>query len=399
MNENNEKLLKVLSGPNAGAEVLLGNGSCLVGNAVQCDVVLRDEYVAATHLKIKLINGQAELEVLAEPLRVNGENVQIGQSRIGHQDVITVGLSSFAVGDAQKDWSNMVLPPVYELEKPRDKSELLALYEEQVEQTEESSADIDSDVIQADQSADNEKVAKPIKSTSKFYPGLTIPAALMMLAAMLGQPDAVSTDHSQANFGTRLELQNAIGSSGSSSHLNLKGTSDGMFIVEGYVSDYLEAQMIKKHVASIDPDVTVRIHDSEKLVSLVSQVLAQEGLNGVRVSAGDPGVVVLSGYVQKEHQVVTVIAAIRQQVESLRKINSQIVTVDASIDFLNQKIEQQGIESQIVLSAKDYQVVAKGRLDEKRLEDWKIVTKEFRELYESLPELVDEIRAESITDS
>jgi Inner membrane component of T3SS, cytoplasmic domain len=52
--------LKVLSGPHAGAELLLGDGELLIGAADYCDIVMLHRMMAAEHATLSLAGDSVE---------------------------------------------------------------------------------------------------------------------------------------------------------------------------------------------------------------------------------------------------------------------------------------------------------------------------------------------------
>lgn len=88
-------LLKIVDGPNKGAEVALVDGVAVtLGKDDGCDIVLADSFLPDTPLKI---------ETSADGVAVDG-------SLIEPLHVMTVGNTSFAVGPAERAWGKLVWP-------------------------------------------------------------------------------------------------------------------------------------------------------------------------------------------------------------------------------------------------------------------------------------------------
>ena len=50
-------LIKILTGPHAGAEALLDPGAYVLGADDVCDIILQDSGVAGRHMRLKLESG------------------------------------------------------------------------------------------------------------------------------------------------------------------------------------------------------------------------------------------------------------------------------------------------------------------------------------------------------
>lgn len=101
-------LLKVISGPNAGAELAMPPGSTyIIGkDAHMCDIVFQDSSVSRQHARLQV---QEQGDVIIEDLEsrngtfVNGERLEEGQRSALSQDVITLGTTSFLLIDREAE--------------------------------------------------------------------------------------------------------------------------------------------------------------------------------------------------------------------------------------------------------------------------------------------------------
>lgn len=96
-------LLKIVEGPNRGAEIALVEGVAVtLGKGDDCDIVLADATLPETPLSV---------EASADGVAVNGETVQSFH-------VKTFGATSFAVGPADAQWGELEWPKADVPEKP-----------------------------------------------------------------------------------------------------------------------------------------------------------------------------------------------------------------------------------------------------------------------------------------
>ncbi len=90
-------LLKIVEGPNKGAEIALVEGVAVtIGKGDDCDIVLADPTMPDAPLNV---------DAAADGVSVNGERLEV-------LSVKTVGATSFAVGPADAPWGTLKWPKV-----------------------------------------------------------------------------------------------------------------------------------------------------------------------------------------------------------------------------------------------------------------------------------------------
>ena len=98
-------LLKILQGPNTGAEIALVEGVAItLGKQDDCDIILADKTLPEKPIKIS---------VAASGATIDGEKLEAFQ-------VVEFGATAFAVGPADSPWGKLVWPKK-EQEKEEEK--------------------------------------------------------------------------------------------------------------------------------------------------------------------------------------------------------------------------------------------------------------------------------------
>ena len=93
-------MLKIVQGPNAGAEIALVDGLCItLGRSDSCDIVLADSLLPAEPVQLET---QSDGVAMTAP----GE----GRVHLKPYHVVTIGATSFAVGPADGPWEPLVWP-------------------------------------------------------------------------------------------------------------------------------------------------------------------------------------------------------------------------------------------------------------------------------------------------
>ena len=121
-------LLKVLSGSNAGALVRLKTGDTVIGKSMSSDIILHDENIADSHIKLRVEEEAINLEVLAKPLLIDNKEIDLGSHPLKPYQVVSLGSIDFFVADVRKPGrrgaetrpSESVVPPTVRATKPTE---------------------------------------------------------------------------------------------------------------------------------------------------------------------------------------------------------------------------------------------------------------------------------------
>ncbi len=114
LSETGRWLMKVIAGPNNGAEFAMETGrSYIVGTAPNaCDIVFHDVSVSRQHARISISsNNKASIEDLKSRngTQVDDKKIQ-GRTDINSKSVVTVGTTSFVVFDRESDRDTIITP-------------------------------------------------------------------------------------------------------------------------------------------------------------------------------------------------------------------------------------------------------------------------------------------------
>ena len=113
-------MLKIVQGPNAGAEIALVDGLCVtLGRSDSCDIVLADSLLPAEPIQL---DTQSDGVAMTAP----GE----GRVHLTPYHVVTIGATSFAVGPADAPWEPLVWPEAADKAQPAEASSAPAPDEE-----------------------------------------------------------------------------------------------------------------------------------------------------------------------------------------------------------------------------------------------------------------------------
>ena len=120
-------LLKVIGGPNNGAEFSMQTGETyLIGtDPNSCDIVFHDTSVSRQHAKIYLESeDKVEIEDLGSKngVLIDGKSIK-ERTKIPHSGVVTIGTSSFVLYDREGNMQTIISPLLPEIVKALSKEE------------------------------------------------------------------------------------------------------------------------------------------------------------------------------------------------------------------------------------------------------------------------------------
>lgn len=104
--------LKVLSGPQSGAVHEVPSGRLMIGNDLDCDVVLRSRTTTPFRALMSRLDGSVSITAIAGALQLNEITIPVGETHpVGAGDTLTLGDILFAVSSDDIDWANAVQIP------------------------------------------------------------------------------------------------------------------------------------------------------------------------------------------------------------------------------------------------------------------------------------------------
>ena len=107
-------LLKVLSGPHLGAELLLEKGEYIIGSEGDCDICLSGVLMAGKHVKLKVDQGAVRALPLAESVYLKGQ--WIGEETpLDLYTVLTLGSTHLVVGQSDANWPPITPPKIEQM--------------------------------------------------------------------------------------------------------------------------------------------------------------------------------------------------------------------------------------------------------------------------------------------
>lgn len=116
MNPVKPWLIKVLNGPNAGAQLLVSK-EMAIGTSIDADLILTDPHIAPLHCLIKKREEEEAFDITPREgvVFINGTKVEEGTTALKLGDVLTLGSTHLTGGPSEQLWPPVTIPTLQEI--------------------------------------------------------------------------------------------------------------------------------------------------------------------------------------------------------------------------------------------------------------------------------------------
>lgn len=345
-------------------------GVYLVGKSRDCDVVLHDEALADQHLRIWVKGGSAQVEPLADPIRVNG--IRIDRNPVGVRPYrrIHAGNTVMALGEAGKPW-----PP-----------ELLS------EPTEEG-LDAAGAAWLGTGDAATQRRSRVERQFGYWVPRVAMALLILFLAAVFNNAWNGGSHQGSVSQADVRDARQVIEDTPSARHLGLRSRPDGQLEIVGFVSDAAELKALRRDLQQSGVKYIDRMLDTQELASSAETILRAVGVPYVSVEAGQPGELVMQGFVDQESNWRRALAILREDLPAGTTFNDVgVSTLAARAEALRQMIANSSLKTKLEVTINDNQLELSGELSSEETPQVRALREEFRSRFGEFPRLAENIR-------
>lgn len=295
-------LLKIVEGPNKGAEIALVEGLCItMGKADSCDIILADPTLPDAPLQVEASADAVSLELPGE-----------GRSHLEPYHVVTVGSTSFAIGMSDTAWPALVWP---KKEEPK---------------AEETPAEAPAPA-QAEEKAEEKESKEEKKGVGGFLIAIIAFFVLLLLLCLAGwlfrEKLSAMLSHGEQDEENAAEVQISPLDALIERYSLEKEESDGAILLKGDFATRAERLAATAEAYAVMPGVELDFADEESLKGAVEETLALVGENELRVEKIEKRVAIFDGKAKNLRRTLEAIAA---DVPKLANVNCE--SVEASPD-------------------------------------------------------------------
>ena len=342
------KILKILTGPQEGAELELDAGIALrIGTDDSNDIVLVDAMAPAQALELVMEGDDVSVMAAAERLFAGDAALPVGEkTALPDYTILTIGSTRCAVGDADKPWPPLRWIPLDVLlaEKTQPKEDEKT---EEPKQPEQEEAPLSREQVEKLDELQSQKRAKRGRGFAMISWLLLI---LICAAGMwftgrhvwnLAAPkNAETVEISENAHKTRLEK---LREKAEALNLTLEEDEDGNLTrISGNVPKTSQRTSIEQIVKYDCPNVVCEMTDDETLARSVKELVW--GLTEGRLKLVDlkDRTAKLMGMTNSEEEWKTIVDNIRHDVPRLATVESDVVYADVMAAKLREALSKTG---------------------------------------------------------
>jgi type III secretion system YscD/HrpQ family protein len=346
-------ILRILSGPNTGAEAVL-SGRLVVGSADTADIVISDPALKPEHFTILPEGSAASVLVGDAPLFIKGEARRNGAYKLVPFDLVKFGSTCLAIGPQGADWPTFsqadLLPEASNTPKPVAPATEVS--------TRQSAA-----------------VALPGGSRSLAAPGgggrrrvqvatfmMALVAAVVFAAGYMFFVESTlpAGGENVAPLALARDIVRAAGASG----VEVVQNSDGALAIEGFVETTDEQQRLRQALLSANLPIEYRVVSLEQQVSAVRTEVASTGAKLSVTTDPKKGSIIIEGILPGLSHFEGLKQSLLRDIPDLRPLDLRVVTPEQVVRETREKLAAAGLESATKIEASPEGIRIVGALDE-----------------------------------
>lgn len=388
VSQNPQFLLKVLSGPHQGAEVLLGAGVYTIGSSEEADVILTDISFLPEHFKLIFNPPNVQLELLAGDVFLQGKRVKTSGVIVPFFQFLTIGSTHIVLGPAGEGWpliTALDAPPL-QLNDDSDTEEIVkneSVDKETIQSIEPSSSILTDALAMGEgvNSSEGMDLLSPLNNRPqnlflKQLPTILLFIVIIVLLTGLGvwyyndMNSAALVPVKMMSLEERKnQLEDLLEVQGASKQVQIT-VVDGVIILSGYVQKESTRLSLRRSLSLVDVHALIKIQSEESLIQGAQVILDQFALPiSIKIDT-IPGFLILEGYAPMENIWKKVQALMIQDIEGLLGIKDQVISGEKFRFIANNLLQSKGLSGAITFEPKKDYILAEGSLTRSQAYEW-----------------------------
>jgi len=381
-------LLRLLSGPQQGAEVRLGEEtSYLIGSDDECDIVLQAESIAPRHLAVTARQGQLHLEARDQAVITAERTLQPGQtSQIPAGAVIRLGEIHIGLGPENTDWNQVVWPAAEKKpdEAPGQEAPPVSAVDESPPPMQDVPPAQSSPSPPSPPSPPSSPPSSPSRSAGRRWlalGGIAILATLI-LAAWWWTPlhdwlnGGSATDRTAAETTVVAKAQ-AIATELGIHGINIAVRPDGGVVLTGYCETRASKSRLSAALRTQGIAADNQLWPEETIRETIAYTLDRLGGKSLRYDYLGKGVLQLHGLLRTGLRHDQLQSTLHNDVPGLDRIESKAKTLEDFTADLRKQVQEAGLDEQIAITATATNITAVGTLDADEMARWEPIARAF----------------------
>lgn len=345
-------LLKLLAGPNQGAEIALNEETLIVGSGDTADIVLSDSLVAAEHLQLHVENDVLTLTALAPGIAYENKILEPNKPQVLDAfKPVGLGTSYFVVGPQQAAWPEFTLEQLLQESKKEAKGKT------------------------------SKRLAGKIKDLSDTKIYILIGAIAFLFALIFfvwmisGGEDAVSFEQKQgarsvsSRKATFKELTSYLEKLQEEKGLQLESPDMGPILLTGYVKTFQERLDIERALRPYSDKVQVKLMAEGSILSSTKELLSMLKVSMTPEILPNGGLK-LTGYAASREQFDMFKKRIMQDIPGIQYIEGDLVTAKDIREMAEAFLEEAGLKGKVGVGVQNDTLVFAGYLSQQQEDIW-----------------------------
>jgi type III secretion system YscD/HrpQ family protein len=361
-------ILRIFSGPHNGAEIPVNpNNDFIIGKDDECDFVFNDQSLASRQLKIRIQDKKLFIELLEGEVFVNSKKIENKEFQSNFYDIITVGLTSFAIGQANEKWAELKIPSLFDLQTETKEEDI----------TKHNPENLSEKLIQKEEKKTETVVDKALKknifSNSKFVILFVI---FFVLSIFLGSFFLLQKKKSnKAQPKDPVETISAKISEFGMNNINLSKDSSGRILIKGYVKDQAEKEKLKQNCFVAEKNLTFNVLSETDLLSAIKETFDAFGMN-LEIENNGNGIFSVYGVVENAQKLQNIISNLKGDVSGIKEIADKTMSLTEIKGKLEKMIANFEASDAIKVVTKNKEFFITGELKKNDFEKWNKFFKE-----------------------
>lgn len=348
MAASGEVILKILSGVQAGMDILLVDGTYSLGSGDDDDIQLFDVSLLPGHARLNIRQGKVELAGTAGQLKTRNGTLLAAASEfqeIEPLDVVSAGTARFVLGAKTSNWASI--------------------------------ADTDTGDAEAPRPAGKSGLGN-VRATLSRLANVRVlaPAAVITLLLLSGVVSAyVRGDQPPADRGDAAGnndvaiLKKAFSALPFRDRLRVDQEIDGVVYVNGFVETPVERRAVLAAVRDSGVPARVRISVQEVTRQEIAALLEAEGAK-IDFGLSGTGAVTLTGTLIDEAKANGLTQLIRERILGISAVTSELRTGPMLLDEIRKLAERSQITPLVILRLDGELIEASGAIPNHKIDAW-----------------------------
>ncbi len=390
----NQCLLKILSGPHQGAEVLLRPGTYTVGASEACDIIISDSLFEAEHFRLVFTPPALSLEPLSGPVFLNGKRVVEGPVAVPFLQFITVGTTQMVAGPDGGGWPPLTVAdaPALQLEDssvPSKDAAVLPMADNHTPVEPSVNTLADAMGLASGQPMTS-SLLDPLPAASSSSGGISITLWLVLILGLSVCGGGIYWIYQQVSSPSMPEHQvitpqerrtrvlQAIELQGAGKELSVT-LSQNIVLITGCTQKEATRLSLRRAVLQVDPQALYRVQSEEALVNAAQIVMGELSLPVRITAAAQAGSLRATGYVPTMELWMRAKAFLMHDVDGLKSLEDNVLTADGLDSLALPLLTAQGLAGAITFTPMPHFVLATGSLTRAQGKRWDGVLTELKQ--------------------